>query len=153
MSAISVPLASISSALISWISGYSGIASTESVSTDQVGDEATSLGMFKAPGRNETVFTDGSRDVTAHYIFRTRRDATQDDMRVDNQEWLEALETWVREQNLAGSWPSLSGGRICYSVGVSDSSYLLTATEAEIVYQIGFEITYFEPKTLTVETE
>jgi hypothetical protein len=148
-----VPLASISSALITWLSGYTGITSTDRVDTDQVSDEAVSLGMFKAPGRNETIFTDGSRDVTAYYIFRARRDSSQDDMRVDNQEWLEALETWVREQNIARSFPSLTGGRTCYAVRVSESGYLLEATEAEIVYQVGLEITYFEPKTLTQPVE
>ena len=74
-------------------------------------------------------------------------------MRVDNQTWLEGLETWVREQSFARNLPSLSGGRSCYAVNISESAYLLEATDAEIVYQIGLEISYGEPKVLTEPIE
>lgn len=146
-------MSTISEAIIAWLAGYSGITSTEQVDTDQVGDESVSLGLLKAPGMTETPFVDGSRDVVSYYIFRTRRAAQQDDMRVDNQEWLEGLEQWVRAQNVARSLPALSGGRECFTVRVDEASYLLEATAAEIVYQLGIEISYFEPKTLTTEED
>ena len=142
-------MTSVAESLVTWLLGYSGIASAERVDTDQVGDEAVSMGVLKAPGRNVTTFTDGSKDVTAYFLFRAKRAGQEDEMRVDNQEWLEGLETWVREQSIARSLPSLSGGRECESVAVSESAYLLEATDAEIVYQIGLEVSYYEPKILT----
>ena len=142
-------MTSVAESLVTWLLGYSGILTAERVDTDQVGDEAVSMGVLKAPGRNVTTFVDGSKDVTAYFLFRAKRAGQEDEMRVDNQAWLEGLETWVREQSLARSLPSLSGGRACYAVAVSESAYLLEATDAEIVYQIGLEVSYSEPKILT----
>lgn len=143
-------MTSVAESLVTWLTTYSGISA---VTTDQVGEEATSLGVIKSPGRNVQHYVDGSKDVTGYFLFRARRSAQMDDMRVDNQEWLEALETWVREQSFARSLPSLGNGRICQSVGVSESAYLLEAAESDIVYQIGLEIVYFEPKALTPDEE
>lgn len=143
-------MTSVAESMVTWLLGYTGISSVERVDTDQVGDEATSMGVLKAPGRNVTTFVDGSHDVTAYFLFRARRASQEDATRVSNQEWLEAFETWVRERSLQRNLPSLSGGRVCYAVAVSESAYVLTAEEAEIVYQIGLEVTYFEPKILTI---
>lgn len=139
-------MTSVGESLVTWLLTYSGISS---VDTDQVGDEATSMGVIKAPGRNVQYYVDGSKDVTAYFLFRARMAAQVDDLRVDNQQWLESFETWVREQSFARSLPSLSGGRICHSVSVSESAYLLESADVDIEYQIGLEIVYFEPKTLT----
>lgn len=139
-------MTSVAESLVTWLLTYSGISA---VTTDQVGEEATSLGVIKAPGRNVQNYVDGSKDVTAYFLFRARKSAQMDDMRVDNQEWLEAFETWVRQQSLARTVPTLTGGRVCQSVSVSESAYLLESTDADIIYQIGLEIVYYEPKTLT----
>lgn len=139
-------MTSIAESLVTWLLTYSGISSVE---TDQVGEEATSMGVIKAPGRNVQNFVNGDKEVTAYFLFRARRSAQMDDLRVDNQEWLEAFETWVREQSFARSLPTLTGGRTCQEVNVSESAYLLESTDADIIYQIGLEIVYFEPKTLT----
>jgi len=139
-------MTSVAESLVTWLLTYSGISA---VTTDQVGEEATSLGVIKAPGRNVQNYVDGSKDVTAYFLFRARKSAQMDDMPVDNQEWLEAFETWVREQSFKRTLPTLTGGRTCQSVSVSESAYLLESTDAEIVYQIGLEVVYYEPKTLT----
>lgn len=139
-------MTSVAESLVTWLLTYSGISA---VTTDQVGEEATSLGVIKAPGRNVQEFVNGSKEVTAYFLFRARKSAQMDDMRVDNQEWLEAFETWVRQQSLARTVPTLTGGRVCQSVSVSESAYLLESTESDIIYQIGLEIVYYEPKTLT----
>jgi len=139
-------MTSVAESLVTWLLTYSGISA---VDTDQVGEEATSMGVIKSPGRNVQHYVDGSKDVTAFFLFRARRSAQMDELRVDNQEWLEAFETWVREQSFARNVPTLTGGRVCQSVGVSESAYLLESTEADIIYQIGLEIVYYEPKTLT----
>ena len=144
-------MTSVAESLVTWLLTYSGIASA--VETDQVGDEAVSQGVLKAPTRRVQSFVDGSKDVTAYFLFRAKRSAQEDEMRVDNQAWLEGLETWVREQSFARNLPSLSGGRSCYAVNISESAYLLEATDAEIVYQIGLEISYGEPKVLTEPIE
>ena len=139
-------MTSVAESLVTWLLTYSGISA---VTTDQVGEEATSMGVIKSPGRNVEYFVNGDKEVTAYFLFRARKSAQMDDMRVDNQEWLEAFETWVRQQSLARTVPTLTGGRICQSVGVSESAYLLESTDADIIYQIGLEIVYYEPKTLT----
>ena len=139
-------MTSVAESLVTWLLTYSGISEVE---TDQVGEEATSMGVIKAPGRNVQNFVNGDKEVTAYFLFRARRSAQMDDMRVNNQEWLEAFETWVREQSFARSVPTLTNGRSCQSVGVSESAYLLQSEESDIIYQIGLEIVYYEPRTLT----
>lgn len=146
-------MTTISESIISWLSGYSGITSAEQVETDQVGAEAVSMGLLKAPTRNVLYFTNGDKEVTAAYLFRAKRAAAQDNMRVDNQTWLENFETWIREQDFMQNLPALSGGRKCQSIGVSESAYLLEATEAEIIYQVGLTITFYEPAVLTQEEQ
>ena len=146
-------MTAVADSLISWLCGYPGISANDQVDTDQLGADAASMGLLRAPGRTEVVFIDGSRDVTAYYLFRVRRSAQQNDMRVSNQAWLEEFETWVREQPYSQNLPTLSGGRKCYAVSVSESAYLLDASETDVVYQIGLEITFFEPKILTTTEE
>ena len=71
-------------------------------------------------------------------------------MRVDNQEFLDGLEQWVRAQNLSRNLPSLTNGRACHSINVDEASYLLEVTATgESIYQLGIELSYSEPKTLT----
>jgi len=139
-------MTSVAESLVTWLLTYSGISA---VTTDQVGEEATSMGVIKSPGRNVEYFVNGDKEVTAYFLFRARKSAQMDDMRVNNQEWLEAFETWVREQSFTRSLPTLTNGRTCQAVSVSESAYLLQADESDIIYQIGLEVVYYEPKALT----
>lgn len=139
-------MSTVSEAVISWLGGYPGIGNLETVNTDQVDPEATSLGLLKAPGTRYQSFVDGSRDVISYYIFRARRPSQENDFRVESQEFLEDLERWVWQQNMLRNLPVLSTGA-CYAVQIDQASYLLEVTDTgDSVYQLGIEVSYSEPK-------
>lgn len=145
----------ITESITAWLKGWEGGIEVEDlISTDQLAaapDEA--YGVFKAPGDTATEFVDGSRDVTAHFLFLARQPSQTDGMRVGNQAWLEDFERWVRAQNMARQLPVLDDeednsepfvSRSCYAVSIAGSFSMETQTESESVYQITLAISYFE---------
>lgn len=162
----------ITESITAWLHGYAGgIEAGDLISTDQLaaapseGKVANPLGLqageagrgrsnrrfgsrafgvFKAPGDTVREFVDGSRDVTAHFLFLARQPSQTDGMRVGNQAWLEDFERWVRAENMARNLPQLDESRSCYAVNIAGSFAMETQTESESVYQITLAISYFE---------
>ena len=90
-------------------------------------------------------FVDGSRDVTEYYYLLARQSSKAEASRVDNQAWMESLESWVRQKSCSGDLPQLDGGRSCHAVGVSVSAYMSGAAESGTSeYQITVSINYTE---------
>ena len=90
-------------------------------------------------------FVDGSRDVTEYYYLLARQSSKAEASRVDNQAWMESLESWVRQKSRSGDLPQLDGGRSCHAVGVSVSAYMSGAAESGTSeYQLTVSINYTE---------
>ena len=135
----------VGESIITWLYGFGDIAPTDRIETDQLGGEAGSFGLFKEPTLEETVFIDGTRDVTAYYYILARQSNKSDAARIGNQAWMEALEGWVRAKNLARELPDLGGGRTCYAVGVSVASHMPESEENGTAdYQLTVRINYTE---------
>jgi len=138
----------VSETIVSWLSAYSGITNVGRADTEEISGETVALELLEDPGTDETPFVDGSGDVIAYYIFQAQRD-TQQAPAVSNQEWLGGLERWVRLQNLTNALPVLSGGRECFKIRIDEASYLRETAQTDMVFQLGVEVSYFEPKITT----
>ena len=57
-------------------------------STDQVGEGADSLGIFKSPNRETEEYNDNSYKISEHYQLFVVREGQEQRDREDNDEWL-----------------------------------------------------------------
>lgn len=136
---------SIGESVAAWLMGYEGgFELTDMISLDRLEGTPEAYGIFKMPSGDEQRFVDGSRDVTAHYMFVARQAAQTNRMRVNNSEWLEGLEGWIRRQSMSRNLPDLGDGRTCFAVSVADSFAAEAQNDADITYQISVAINYFE---------
>lgn len=126
-----------------WLRGYEGLEGME-FSVSRLEAETEACGLFRAPGGGETVFVDGSRDVTACFLLWVRFPAQTDALRREAHEWLDGLEAWIRAQNRRGSLPELGGGRVCFGVSVSAGSAPGEQTEDEIFERLTLAVSYQE---------
>jgi len=134
----------VSKALITWLYGFGSISVDESIDTDTLAANAAAYGLYKTPQTVIVPFVDGSRDVTAYYTLCVRQRANQESKRQDNQEWLEALEKWVRTQNLAQNFPEMVDSRECYGVGIANTFTMMEPESSESIYQMTLSISYTE---------
>lgn len=138
----------VSESVVEWLRGYEGgFELTDTIGTDQLEAEPEAYGVFKTPGGTVTEFIDGSRDVSVNYLFLARQPSQTDGLRKDAHEWLEGLEGWIRAKNMRRELPALDEGRACFNVRVTNSYAAEVQTDAEITYQLGMEINYFEGVT------
>lgn len=135
----------VSENIIRWLYGFGDIEAGDRIETDQLDGEAGSYGLYKQPTKDVVPFVDGSRDVTEYYYLLARQSSKAEASRVDNQVWMESLESWVRQKSRSGDLPQLDGGRSCHAVGVSVSAYMSGAAESGTSeYQITISINYTE---------
>lgn len=136
---------SITESIIAWMQGYAGgVSVMDDISVDQLAAMNESMGVFKSPGDEIAEYIGGARDVTSHFLFLICQPSQTNAMRIENQQWLEAFEKWVREQNRARNLPELTGGRKCGSIRISNSFAIQQQTDSETIYQVSVTINYFE---------
>lgn len=131
--------------LVNWLGGYEGgLELVDGLKIDRLEADGQTDGIFKAAQDSQTVFVDGSRDVTVHYLLVVRQPSQTDGMRQDNHEWLEGLERWIYAQNRRQNLPDLGEGRVCFGVQVTNSYAAEVQDETDTVYQVGVAVQYFE---------
>lgn len=131
---------SISEAVKAWLAGFEGLE----ILSDRLAADAEAAGLFRAPDTTETVFVDGSRDVTAYFTFAVRRGSQTDDLREDNEDWLEGLERRVRTKNLSRDLPETGDGRTIYAVSVSGTYNMDDQTDADTTWSVTLAVSYYE---------
>lgn len=137
-------MASISEAIVTWLYTNTTIAVDKTIDTDQLAAEAAAYGLYKTPQTVIKPFIDGSRDITAYYSFLVRQNSAQEATRKASQQWLEALEAWVRSKNMTQVYPTLGTGKTCNYVGIANSYALQDAVESDAVYHLTIAINYTE---------
>ena len=136
---------SITESIIAWMQGFSGgITIMDDISVDQLAAMNESMGIFKSPGDEVVEYIGGARDVTSRFLFLICQPSQTNAMRMENQQWLESFERWVRDQNRARNIPKLSTGRECSAIYVSNSFAIQQQSDSETIYQITVTINYFE---------
>lgn len=131
----------ISKSITEWLKGY-GMKAVR-VDTDQVGEGADSLGIFKSPNRDVTGYNNASYQLTEYYQLFVVRENQENIDREDNDEWLENFAYWVDDCQYKGIFPKLDNSRICDGILLSGTPYMFETKENNTaVYQISLKITY-----------
>lgn len=131
----------VSKAIAKWLEGYE--MKPVKVSTDQVGEGADSLGIFKSPNREIRDYMDLSYRITEYYQLFVVRESQQELDRADNDEWLEKFSYWVDDSRYSENFPALDDGRVCEDIWLAGTPYMFEARENNTaLYQISIGITY-----------
>lgn len=135
----------VAEALKNWLYTFENIELDDRINTDKLDSEPESYGLFKQANQEVVTFVNGTRDITDYFTFLARQSTKAESSRLDNAEWMEALERWVYKKNLAGELPTLDNGRICNRVAVTVGGYMLENENLETAqYQLSILINYTE---------
>ncbi len=132
----------VSSALKQWLYNFPSIAIDERIDTELLQANPVAYAMAKEPTTEIESFVDGSQLRTEYYMFNVRQSVQEEAKRISNDEFMEALETWIDEQNFEGNLPNLGNKKYAEEVSVSSSFYLFENDEYNGVYTITIAIKY-----------
>lgn len=140
----------VSKAIAKWLESYDMKAVR--VETDQVGEGADSLGIFKSPNREIQPYNDSSYQITEYYQLFVVREGQEERDRKDNDEWLERFAYWVDDCQYMGKFPQMDGNRKCVDIELSGTPYMFETKENNTaVYQISLKITYLREREVKEE--
>lgn len=136
----------VGQSIVNWLYTFGNIEINPDVmiETDQLDSAPDSYGLYKQANKVTTPFVDGSSDNSEYYYLLVRQPSKTNAARVDNQAWMESLESWIREQNIARNLPTLEDGKQCYGISVSVSGYMMETESDTAAYQISMKIDYTE---------
>lgn len=140
----------IGKAITKWLEGYD--MKVVRVDTDQVGEGADSLGIFKSPNRETDKHNDSSYQITEYFQLFVVRDGQEPREREENDEWLENFAYWVDDCQYAGKFPELDNNRKCIDIELSGTPYMFEAKENNTsLYQISLKISYLREREVEEE--
>lgn len=128
----------ISAYIANILSQYEGIE----IDVSHVRDGSDQYGLYKSPGRYQNEFSDGSYEITENFQFLARQSSVTSSERKETDEWLEDLTYWVDDYAFVNGFPDLDGGRIVTGLAITGSPYVMSAEDANMIYQITISITY-----------
>lgn len=146
-------MASVASAVITWLKTYPQMPLDVEFTTDFLPDEGEDSGLFKTPGDSFVPYADGGREVTSTFLLRLKKPMQDETLRAQAREWMEKFERWSRDQNILGNLPVLDEDRTCESCKFTESAWASFQDTAETVYQIGIEIVFDEPRLPTEQED
>lgn len=113
------------------------------IDTDRLEAQAESMGIYKQATRDVAEYIDGSKLISEYYYFLTRQAAQLESERIDSQEFLAELESWVEENEFEGNYPEIPG---IEDVFITNGFYMIDAEMDESVYQVSIGITYLKER-------
>lgn len=102
------------------------------------------MSLSDLPEDSETIYVDGTRDVTAYAMFRLRHGVKTHGERMEAQEMLDTFEREVWRRNLRRDLPEGDACTQFQSVTVSQSPYMLETDGDTAVFQFSLEINYVQ---------
>lgn len=140
----------VSKAIAKWLEGYE--MKPVKVSTDQVGEGADSIGIFKSPNREKREYNDESYQITEYYQLFVVREGQENREREENDEWLENFAYWVDDCQYKQNFPELDQNRECQDIWISSTPYMFEARENNTaLYQISLGIQYLRRREVKEE--
>lgn len=136
----------VSQAIIKWLHGFESISIDEDIDTNQLQAMANAYGLYKTPQTVVIPYVDGTRDVTAYYLFMARQRAQSETERKNSEGWLETLESWVLRQNRERNLPVLEIGLACQSIRVANVPSMQYLESGEAVFQLTISINYIDER-------
>lgn len=126
-----------------WLMEY-GEAEITDITTESI-EAIGGYAIYKTPQRSEKPYMDGSKLITEHYSFFTRRASQLDEECIANNIFLEELADWIEGRDMDEDYPQMPEGMICEEISVDDNSILLQE-DRETIYQLTIAITYLKER-------
>lgn len=133
----------VSESIISWLQEFDSAEhdGINRIDTEQQSSKVDSYSIVRAPVQNVKSYLSGKKVYTDHYTFQARLSSQTDPDRIDNNEFGEELENWVKEQNFNGNFPKIADATV-QSVSVQTPFYVGKTGDNSNVYQMTIAIKY-----------
>lgn len=132
----------VSKAIIKWLEGFnSEYNSLAKINTDIQGPKVDTFALVKEPVKNVKSYISGKKVYTEHYMIQARLASGDDLDRVDNLDFGEALEEYVKSKDKAEEYPVIPDATV-KSIEVTTPFYLGVAGDNSSVYQMTIAIKY-----------
>lgn len=136
----------VSKAIIKWLEGFNSEGNSLSkINTDIQGPKVDTFALVKEPVQNVKSYISGKKVYTEHYMIQARLDSNDDLNRVDNLDFGEALEEYVRSKNKAEEYPIIPEATV-KEIEVTTPFYLGVVGNNSSVYQMTIAIKYEKEK-------
>lgn len=132
----------VSKAIIKWLEGCnSEYNSLIRINTDIQGPKVDTFALVKEPVKNVKPYISGKKVYTEHYMIQARLASSDDLDRVDNLDFGEALEEYVKSKNKAEEYPDVPDATV-KNIEVTTPFYLGVAGDNSSIYQMTIAIKY-----------
>lgn len=132
----------VSEILIKWLEKFD----SEYGKLEKIGIEVQSSGMYsyslvKAPVQNVKAFLSGRKIYTDHYTIQARLPNQSNADCVDNNNFGESLENWVRAKEESKEYPTAAGVQVRH-IAITTPFYAGRSQHNSFVYQMTIAIEY-----------
>lgn len=133
----------VSGAVIDWLKGFSldEYWKMKRIDTDIQSSKVMTFSLAKEPIQIEKAYISGRKEYTDHYTIMARLSSNADVERIENHEFGEALEAYVRDKNSREDYPEIPGA-VVKDVRVTTPFYMGRTGENDSIYQMTIAIKY-----------
>lgn len=125
--------------IIDWFKTCGLVENVETFDVNQLGNNL-GAGLYKQPSITKQTLADGSQIITENYYVLFRRSAQIPKERIDNEDFLEAVENWFYEQEVNESYPDI--GYPVHEISATNAFYMLERDSHNAVYQLTLSVKY-----------
>lgn len=130
----------VSESIISWLKTFDR-KKLKKIDTDIQSTDNYSYSLVKEPVQNVKSYLSGKKVYTDHYMIQARLPSQYDTDRVNNNSFGEELESWVREQDANGNYPTIEGANVT-EIDITTPFYVGKTDTNNSVYQMTIAIKY-----------
>lgn len=137
----------VSESIIEWLRTFDPKEywKMKNIDTDIQNAKVDTYSLVKEPVQNVKCYMSGKKLYTEHYMIQARMSSNCNADRIDNNGFGEALESWVREQNAAGNFPSIDKA-IVRDIYVTTPFYMGKTETNNSIYQMTIAVKYLKEK-------
>ena len=126
--------------IIEWFSECPYVADVEEFDVNQLPPRSLVAGLFKQPAVTKEKLIDGGEIITENYYVLFRKAAQLKEERINNDDFLEAVENWVFDKDFSEEYPDI--GYKVFGVEATNAFYMLEREGEDAVYQLTLSIKY-----------
>ncbi len=128
--------------IIEWFQTCPYVSDVSEFDISQVSADSPVAGLYKQPAITRQRLIDGSLIITESYYLLFRRDAKVRTERFGNEQFLESVEGWIDDQEMAENYPSI--GHEVHRIEATNAFYMLERDKDNAVYQLTISLTYLK---------
>ena len=131
----------VTESIIKWLQGYE----KSSIQADILRPGSIKYALAKEPIQNVKSYLSGKKEYTNHYTFMARLPSANKEECIDNTDFGEKLEEWVKEKNRNEEYPEIESV-VVKSIRITTPFYIGITQEQDSIYQMTIAIKYVKEK-------